>query len=104
VNPTYMAGYPTYCLSPGLPQFMYYITNTTSDVNTVGGLWANSLYFPAPATTPAGTTRVNWVRAEVNTTAASRFATGFVTGKGELLPIPQPARDANINMTQNPGY
>ncbi len=104
VNPTYMAGYPTYSLSAGLPQSMYYINNTTSDVNTIGGLWANSLYFPAPAATPAGTTKVNWVRVEVNTTAASRFATGYVTGKGELLPIPQPARDANINMTQNPGY
>lgn len=33
-----------------------------------------------------------------------RFARGFTTGKGELLPIPQPARDANANLTQNPGY
>jgi hypothetical protein len=42
--------------------------------------------------------------AAINTTALSRFATGFVTGKSELLPIPQPARDANRNLTQNPGY
>jgi len=104
VNPTYMSEYPTYSVSSALPTFMYYFTTTTSDNNNVGGLWFNSLYKPAPGTTPAGTTRVNWVRAEVNTTANARFATGFVSGKSELLPIPQPARDANVNLVQNPGY
>ncbi len=104
VNPSYMAGYPSYCLTTALPQFMYFIIGTTSDNNNMGGLWFNSLYKAAPTSTPAGTTRVNWVRAEVNTTANSRFATGFITGKGELLPIPQPAIDANFNLKQNPGY
>ena len=104
VNPTYMAPYPTYCISAGLPSQMYYITNTTSDDNNMGGLWKNSLYFPAPASTPSGTTKVNWVRAEVNTTANARFATGFTANKTELLPIPQPARDANPNLSQNPNY
>jgi hypothetical protein len=104
VNPTYMAPYPTYCLTSALPQSMYYINNTTSDNNNVGGLWANSLYKTAPAATPAGTTKVNWVRVEVSTVALARYATGYVTGKGELLPIPQPARDANANLGQNPGY
>jgi hypothetical protein len=104
VNPTYMAEYPSYSISNTLPVYMYYITNTTSDDNNVGGLWFNSLYKTAPGSTPAGTTRVNWARAEVNTTANSRFATGFVSGKGELLPLPQAARDANVNLPQNPGY
>lgn len=104
VNPTYMAGYPSYSLTTTLPQSMYFIQNTTSDNNNVGGLWSGSLYVPAPAVAPPGTTRVNWVRTEINGTALSRFATGFTTGKGELLPIPQPARDANINFHQNPGY
>lgn len=104
VNPTYMAGYPSYSISAGLPQSMYYINGTTADNSNIGGLWANSLYFPAPASAPAGTTRVNWVRVEINTTSNVRFASGFVTGKGELLPIPQPARDANINFSQNPNY
>jgi hypothetical protein len=45
-----------------------------------------------------------WLSAAIHTTALSRFATGFVTGKGELLPIPQPAKDVNINLSQNPGY
>jgi hypothetical protein len=40
----------------------------------------------------------------INTVALVRFATGFTTGKSELLPIPQPVLDANFNMKQNPGY
>ena len=88
-----------------LPVSMYYRTTSTSDDNTyTGGLWANSFYKAAPASAPAGTTRVVWLSAAINTTALSRYATGFVTGKSELLPLPQPARDANLNLSQNPGY
>jgi hypothetical protein len=104
VNPTYMAAYPTYCLTPNLPIAMYYITTSTSDNNNIGGIWNNSLYKTAPTATPTGTTKVVWVTSAINTTAVSRYATGFVTGKGELLPIPQPARDANFNLSQNPNY
>lgn len=84
-----------------LPEFMYYRNNSTADDAT---LWANSFYAPTPGTAPAASTRVNWAQAAVNTTSLARYATGFVTGKSELLPIPQPARDANPNLTQNPGY
>jgi hypothetical protein len=89
-----------------LPIAMYYKTTGTSDDNTFGSnsLWVNSFYKTAPTATPAGTTKVVWMSAAINTTALSRFATGFVTGKSELLPIPQPARDANRNLVQNPGY
>lgn len=88
-----------------LPIAMYYKTTATSDDNTInGGLWANSFYKAAPATAPAGTTKVVWLSSAINTTAIARYATGFVTGKSELSPIPQPARDANTNLTQNPGY
>jgi hypothetical protein len=89
-----------------LPTAMFFRTGSTSDDNRFGAtsLWANSFYRAAPTATPAGTTRVTWLGATVNTTALARFATGFVTGKSELLPIPQPARDANRNLTQNPGY
>lgn len=104
VNPSYMANYPAYSISSTLPEFMYYNTGTTSSDPDVGGLWRNSLYKTAPTSTPSGTTRVNWARAEVNTTANARFATGFITGKGELLPIPQPVLDANQSIVQNPGY
>lgn len=84
-----------------LPEFMYFNNNSTADD---AGLWANSFYAPTPGTAPANSTRVNWAQAAVNTTALARYATGFSTGKSELLPIPQPARDANPNLTQNPGY
>lgn len=104
VNPTYMAGYPAYSITTTLPVFMYFNTGTFSEDPNMGGLWRNSLYKTAPSSTPSGTTRVNWARAEVNTTANARFATGYVTGKSELLPLPQPAIDANKNLKQNPNY
>lgn len=84
-----------------LPQSMYYFTTATGDDKSI---WSNSLYTPAPSATPAGTTKIVWMSSAINTVAISRFATGFTTGKSELLPIPQPVLDANFNMKQNPGY
>ena len=99
---TYMSGAPAYAANfATLPVSMYYKTNSMADDAT---LWSNSFYKLAPTSTPAGTSKVTWVGVAVNTTALARFATGFATGKGELLPIPQPARDANKNLTQNPNY
>jgi hypothetical protein len=104
VDPSYMAGYPSYSTTANLPKSMYYITNSVSDDNNIGGIWANSLYNPEPSATPSGTKKVVWESAAINTTSLVRFATGFTPGKSELLPIPQPARDANFNFSQNPGY
>ena len=84
-----------------LPQSMYFKTNSTADDKAV---WSNSLYKTEPAATPAGTTKIVWMGTTINSVALSRFATGFTTGKSELLPIPQPVLDANFNMKQNPGY
>ncbi len=84
-----------------LPIAMYFKNNSSADDVT---LWANSFYKTAPASTPTGTTKVNWLTSAINTTAIARFATGFATGKSELLPVPQPVRDANVNFAQNPGY
>ena len=89
-----------------LPVSMYYITGTKADDGTI---WKNSLYTTAPSSTPSGTTKITWMGVAgtanaIYATALSRFATGFTANKCELLPIPQPARDANINLTQNPGY
>jgi hypothetical protein len=84
-----------------LPQSMYYFTTATGDDKSI---WSNSLYTAAPSATPTGTTKIVWMSSAINTTALSRFATGFITGKSELLPIPQPVLDANFNMKQNPGY
>src|SRR4029079_2762605 len=103
--PSYMAGYPAYSLSASLPNAMYYKNNSKADDVT---LWANSFYTTAPTSTPAGTTKVTWLSTAIatagTTSPVGRYATGFVTGKGELLPIPHTARYANFNLTQNPGY
>jgi starch-binding outer membrane protein, SusD/RagB family len=108
VNPTYMAGYPAHSLVTTLPNRMFVITNTTSDNNNIGGIYQNSLYKTSATAVPSGTTAVNWLNASINAAGTNspvgRYATGFMTGKGELLPIPQPARDANFNLTQNPNY
>ena len=104
VDPSYMAGYPSYSLTNTLPASMYLITNTTADNQQVGGIWFNSLYKTASTSTPSGTTKIVWVGTTVNTVCAARYATGYVAGKGELLPLPQPAIDANFNLRQNPGY
>lgn len=109
VNPTYMAPYPSYCISATLPIRMYVINNSTSDNYSIGGgLYFNSFYKTAPTATPAGTTSTNWLTTAINAAGTNspvgRYATGYTPGKGELLPIPQPARDANPNLTQNPGY
>jgi TM2 domain-containing membrane protein YozV len=100
-NPTYMAAYPPYCISTTLPIAMYHRTATALDDKSA---WFNSFYTTAPTSTPTGGTKVTWLSATINTTALARFATGYTAGKSELLPIPQPARDANINLGQNPGY
>lgn len=84
-----------------IPVFMYYKNNSNADD---ANLWANSFYTTAPVTQPANTTRVVWNGTTVSTVALVRFATGFTTGKSELLPFPQPALDANFNLKQNPGY
>jgi hypothetical protein len=104
-DPSYMSGYPSYSLSTALPIAMYFKNSSALDDKT---LWFNSFFTTAPTTTPAGTTKVTWLSTAIatagTTSPVGRYATGFQTGKGELLPIPQPARDANFNLTQNPGY
>jgi hypothetical protein len=88
-----------------LPIAMYYKNNSTADDVT---LWVNSFYKTAPTATPANTTKVAWLTTAITTAGTTspygRFATGFTPGKSELLPLPQPALDANFNLVQNPGY
>lgn len=98
---TYMAQPPAYSMTNTLPLSMYYKNNSTADDRT---LWFNSFYHPAPTSTPAGTTRVAWISTAIATANLARFATGFTPGRSELFPIPQSARDANFNLSQNPGY
>lgn len=84
-----------------LPITVYLKTGATADDISI---FANSLYAPAPTATPGGTTKLPWLNAQINTTALARFATGYTPGRSELFPIPQSVRDANFNLTQNPGY
>ena len=105
ISYSYMAGPPAYAANPAsLPQTAYFIRTSTADNSAI---WAHSLYQPSPGSAPANTTGVNWVHSSIRTgivTSSTRYAFGFVSGKSELFPIPQPARDANPNLTQNPGY
>ncbi|RYY99297.1 MAG: RagB/SusD family nutrient uptake outer membrane protein [Chitinophagaceae bacterium] len=92
-----------------LPARMFFRNNSTADD---AALWFNSFYKLSPASTPAGTTAVNWFvrptssapQNAIGTTALARYAAGFTPGRSELLPIPQGARDANPSLTQNPNY
>jgi hypothetical protein len=87
-----------------LPATMYYKNSTAYPV-----VFANSFYEPAPTTAPVGYTGVSWVsRATTSNPIANTilqfFAVAFTPNKSELLPIPQTQRDANPNLSQNPGY
>lgn len=98
---TYMASPPAYSLTNTLPLSMYFKTNSTADDGTI---WANSFYKTTPVATPAGTTRLAWIHTQISSICLARFASGFTPGRSELFPIPQSARNANFNLTQNPGY
>jgi hypothetical protein len=99
--PTYMASPPSYSLTNTLPLSMYFKSSSTADDGT---LWSNSFYKPTPAATPSGSTKLAWLNATITSATLSRFATGYTPGRSELFPIPQTARDANFNLTQNPNY
>jgi hypothetical protein len=102
-----------------VPQYQFY--------KVVNGQiqWSRSFYRPSPATTPSGTTRVNWRQAidatyvanlQPNGTSVtvgsttvistgSGLAAEYAPGQGkELLPIPQTSIDTNPNLKQNAGY
>lgn len=82
-----------------LPVNMYWKTGSVDLV------WASSYYKPSPFTSaPTGYTSVAWAGTGVTTTISTYFASGFVTGKSELLPIPQASLDANPLLKQDYGY
>jgi hypothetical protein len=101
--PSYMAPPPAYCMSASLPLFMYYFNNATADNSAI---WANSLYVPAPATTPAGTTKVNWIGySGINSTYTTLFAFAFKTNHSELYPLFSSTITASSGvLTQDYGY
>ena len=111
-QPTYMAGYPTYVLNTAnLPTSMYFRIRSTSDSLGMGGLVMNSWYTKTPSATPAGTAKITWISATsgtLSTAVQNHYATNYLAGKSELLPIPQDAITAyggfGSNMPQNPKY
>jgi len=84
-----------------LPAKMYYTPTSSTTVIT----WLNSFYAAAPSSTPSGATSVSWVgSSNILSGNLQYFAEGFQANHSELLPIPQSARDANPNLTQDYGY
>lgn len=102
-----------------VPQYQFY--------KVVNGVvqWQRSFYRPSPATTPTGTTRVNWRQSidatfvanlqpsgtavKVGTTTVNSTGSGmaaeYMAGQGkELLPIPQTTLDTDPVLKQNTGY
>jgi starch-binding outer membrane protein, SusD/RagB family len=113
--PTYMAPPPSYVLNTAnLPSRLFFRGRTSGEDLNIGNMVINSLYKPLTSTTaPAGTYSVNWVTSAIstgtgNSVTLNHFANGFVTGKSELLPLPQDAITAyggfQANMPQNPNY
>ncbi|KAA9038045.1 RagB/SusD family nutrient uptake outer membrane protein [Ginsengibacter hankyongi] len=84
-----------------LPTAMYFI-KTTDPKNYID--WVTSFYHPAPASDPAGATKVTWISSSVNKGNFSYYTEGFKSNHSELFPIPQQSIDANPNLTQDYGY
>lgn len=103
VAPSYMASPPVYSLTSELPIAMYYFNTTEADDSKI---WANSLYKPASATTPAGTTKVLWVgSSNFNPTYTNLFAFAFKVNHSELFPIYINVINASGGvLTQDYGY
>ena len=114
VEPTYMAPPPTYVLNTALlPAKLYFkLRSASDDLSVTGGLVLNSLYKAAPASVTSSY-NVAWVTNAISVgtgtaVTLNHYAVSFVTGKSELLPIPQDAITAygsfSANMPQNPNY
>lgn len=95
-----------------IPQVVYYktapVVNTTvpaevASFNFFGGNIAKAMYTPAPASTPAGYTSVNW-RSAVDADYVASFAVAFQENHSEVFPIYSGVLNQNYNLTQDYGY
>ena len=106
---TYMAGYPSYAAVPvNLPSNMYFRNAAPLPGGDNSSIWVHS-YYKTNTNPGTGNTSVAWVNSSLTTTMITptipRYGyINFRTGKSELFPIPQAAREANKNLTQNPGH
>ena len=108
---TYMVDGPAYATdATQLPTYLYFTSKPARSNIDDFNPFLNSYYKPsATVAAPAGQVRVNWwlggTAASSSQTFTNAFAMGFVTGKSELMPIPQTQRDVNPNLKpQNAGY
>jgi hypothetical protein len=113
--PSYMAPPSAYLTNPQMynpqsfPKTLYFKSRTSSDDATWGGgLILNSLYKTTPTPAPSGSYSITWFASTTGATVLAHYATGFLTLRSELLPIPQDAITAygsfSANMPQNPNY
>jgi hypothetical protein len=90
-----------------LPDSVVYSKASTTPT---GLILRNSLYVPRNGLRPAsGDSMVLWVSKSVanvltSSGASNGYAFYFKANHSELLPIPQPALDANYNLKQDYGY
>ncbi|MCC2548053.1 RagB/SusD family nutrient uptake outer membrane protein [Hymenobacter sp. BT175] len=86
-----------------IPWNIYYTATPAAGTPPIGGyVLTRSLYRPAPATTPTGSTAVAW-RRSITEARIADIASGYTEAK-QLLPIPAEARNTNNQLTQNMGY
>jgi hypothetical protein len=89
-----------------LPDTVFY--STTSSITT-GIVFTSSIYVPRTAASISGSTKALWVSKAIANVlgmsgASNGYAYYFKPNHSELLPIPQPALDANFNLKQDYGY
>ena len=105
MNYTYMAGYPSYAAVPAnLPSNMYFRNAAPLPTGDNSSIWVHS-YYKTNTNPGTGHASVAWGNASLTTTMITptipRYGyINFRTGKSELFPIPQSAREANKNLTQ----
>lgn len=89
-----------------LPDSAFYSTSSTT---TTEVLWGNSFYAPLTVHSISGYKEVAWVTSAIATVlqmsgSANGYAYDFKPNHSELLPIPEAAIEADVNLTQDYGY
>lgn len=79
-----------------IPDFIYYKKGTEME-------FFNSFYEPSPTDAPEGYIAVAWTKSIIER-VLGWVAPNFQENHSELMPMPQTAIEANINLTQDYGY
>jgi hypothetical protein len=89
-----------------LPDSAFYSSSSTTTTEVI---WGNSLYAPLTVHSISGYKGVAWVSSAIATVlqmsgSSSGYAYDFKANHSELLPIPEAAIEADVNLTQDYGY